>query len=115
VAWKGLITEHQSCQNLTFVVLFKVLNLMMSEDSLGKDDMRAHAQISWYTSSTTTIIPCKEVKPFLESYEEQINKRKRGNYKEAVKMATEDARQASSIPLAGLSPSPSASPREIFV
>lgn len=93
----------------------KVLNLMMIDEGTNRDDMRAHAQISWYTSTTTTTIPCTEVKPFLESYEEQINKRKRGNYREAVKLATEDARQASSIPLAGLSPSPSASPREILV
>jgi len=93
----------------------KVLNLMMIDEGNNRDDMRAHAQISWYTSSTTTTIPCTEVKPFLESYEAQINKRKRGNYREAVKLATEDARQASSIPLVGLSPSPSASPREILV
>jgi len=93
----------------------KVLNLMMIDEGTDRDDMRAHAQLSWYTSSTTTTIPCTEVKPFLECYEEQINKRKRGNYREAVKLATEDARQASSIPLAGLSPSPSASPREILV
>jgi len=38
-----------------------------------------------------------------------------GGYEEAVGMALEDARQASSIPLAGLSPSPSQSPREIMV
>jgi len=93
----------------------KVLNLMMIDEGNNRDDMRAHAQISWYTSSTTTTIPCTEVKPFLESYEAQINKRKRGNYREAVKLATEDARQASSIPLVGLSPSPSTSPREILV
>lgn len=93
----------------------KILNLMMIEECPEKEEGNAHAHISWYTSSTTTTIPCTEVRPFLEFYEAQYNKRKKGNYKEAVKLATEDARQASSIPLSGLSPSPSVSPREIFV
>jgi len=49
----------------------KILNLMMMDESLAaRDDVRAHAQISWYnTTSSTTILPCTEVKPFLESYE----------------------------------------------
>ena len=44
--------------------------MMMDESVATRDDVRAHAQISWYnTSSSTTILPCNEVKPFLESYE----------------------------------------------
>ena len=44
--------------------------MMMDESVAARDDVRAHAQISWYnTSSSTTILPCTEVKPFLESYE----------------------------------------------
>jgi len=73
----------------------KVVNLMMREEG------RAMAQVSWYTCTTTSILPCKELKPFLESYEIQFNKRKAGSYPEAVNLATEDARQASSLPLAG--------------
>ena len=44
--------------------------MMMDESLAARDDVRAHAQISWYnTTSSTTILPCTEVKPFLESYE----------------------------------------------
>jgi len=73
----------------------KVVNLMMREEG------RAMAQVTWYTCTTTSILPCKELKPFLESYEDQFNKRQTGSYPEAVTLATEDARQASSLPLAG--------------
>ena len=50
------------------------MNLLKLDERLAsEDDNRAHAQISWYTSSTSTsstsILPCSDVKPFLESYE----------------------------------------------
>jgi len=73
----------------------KVVNLLMREEG------RAMAQVTWYTCTSTSILPCKELKPFLEFYEAQFNKGQTGSYPEAVTLATEDARQASSLPLAG--------------
>ena len=48
----------------------KIVNLMILDDN-GSSDTKtcAHAQISLYTTSTTSILPCKDVKPFLESFE----------------------------------------------
>ena len=76
-------------------------------------------QVTWYTCTSTSILPCKELKPFLEFYEvpkttilyslnddpsywnnqlsqilqAQFNKGQTGSYPEAVTLATEDARQ----------------------
>ena len=80
-------------------------------------------QVTWYTCTSTSILPCKELKPFLEFYEvpktrilysliddpsnwnnqlneilqAQFNKGQTGSYPEAVTMATEDARQVEHI------------------
>ena len=76
----------------------------------------SYNQVTWYTCTTSSILPCKELKPFLESYEvafgldsnyiliiwvlsvqlfiqAQFNKGQTGSYPEAVTLATEDARQ----------------------
>ena len=76
-------------------------------------------QVTWYTCTSTSILPCKELKPFLEFYEvpkttilhsltdepsywndqlneilqAQFSKGQTGSYPEAVTLATEDARQ----------------------
>jgi len=98
----------------------KILNLLKLDERLAsEDDNRAHAQISWYTSSTSTsstsILPCSDVKPFLESYESLISSANNDSYKEAISLAMVDARQSSTSLIAGLTPSPSQSPREIMV
>ena len=80
-------------------------------------------QVTWYTCTSTSILPCKELKPFLEFYEvpkttilhsltdepsywndqlneilqAQFNKGQTGSYPEAVTLATEDARQVEHI------------------
>ena len=80
-------------------------------------------QVTWYTCTSTSILPCKELKPFLEFYEvpkttilyslnddpsywnnqlsqilqAQFNKGQTGSYPEAVTLATEDARQVEKI------------------
>ena len=38
-------------------------NMIMTVDNLS------YGQVTWYTCTTTSILPCKELKPFLESYE----------------------------------------------
>ena len=45
----------------------------MMDESVAARDARSHAQISWYSTSTTSILPCTEVKPFLESFEVCVN------------------------------------------
>ena len=112
----------------------------MMDESVAARDARSHAQISWYSTSTTSILPCTEVKPFLESFEvcennlnmnilivtfywlfwNQINRSVSGLYREAVQLAMEEATQATKVStthpaLAGVSPSPGQSPREIMV
>ena len=121
MAWQG-DTHH--IENL-LILLLQVVNLMLDESSV-----RAHAQVSWYSSTLTHIIPCTHIKPFLETFEvsfqsnssdislssqEQVDRSKRGGYREAIRLALEDAKQASSIPLAVSGFSPSQSPREVMV
>ena len=122
MAWQG-DTHHIE---YLLILLLQVVNLMMMDES----SVRAHAQVSWYTSTLTHIIPCTHIKPFLETFEvsfqsdsldislssqEQVDRSKRGGYREAVRLALEDAKQASSIPLAVSGFSPSQSPREVMV
>ena len=122
MAWQG-DTHH--IENL-LILLLQVVNLMMMDES----SVRAHAQVSWYSSTLTHIIPCTHIKPFLETFEvsfqsnssdislssqEQVDRSKRGGYREAIRLALEDAKQASSIPLAVSGFSPSQSPREVMV
>jgi hypothetical protein len=47
---------------------FQVLNLLMIQPAKS-DEQEVHAQISWYTASRSSILPCARLKPFLESYE----------------------------------------------
>ncbi|CAH2084990.1 unnamed protein product [Euphydryas editha] len=56
----------------------------------------ARAHVAWYASTTSSLIPCDSLSPFLEDYKIRFNKKKRGPYKEAVKQATIEARQLES-------------------
>ncbi|CAH0587116.1 unnamed protein product [Chrysodeixis includens] len=51
------------------------------------------AHVSWYASTTTSLMPCDSLSPFLEDYKMRFNKKKRGAYKEAVKQATIEAKK----------------------
>ncbi|CAH2046638.1 unnamed protein product, partial [Iphiclides podalirius] len=56
----------------------------------------SRAHVAWFASSTSSLIPCDSLSPFLEDYKIRFNKKKRGPYKEAVKQATIEARQIES-------------------
>ncbi|KAJ0183108.1 hypothetical protein K1T71_001084 [Dendrolimus kikuchii] len=52
----------------------------------------SRALVAWYASTTSSLMPCDSLSPFLEDYKIRFNKKKRGPYKEAVKQATIDAK-----------------------
>lgn len=54
------------------------------------------AHVLWYASTTSSIMPCDSLSPFLEDYKIHFNKKKRGAYKEAVNQATVDAKRIES-------------------
>ncbi|CAG4974792.1 unnamed protein product [Parnassius apollo] len=56
----------------------------------------SRAHVAWYASSTSSLMPCDSLSPFLEDYKIRFNKKKRGPYKEAVKQATIEARRIES-------------------
>ncbi|XP_053604752.1 PWWP domain-containing protein 2A-like [Plodia interpunctella] len=57
-------------------------------------DCKAH--VAWYASTTSSLMPCDSLSPFLEDYKIRFNKKKRGPYKEAVKQATIEAKRIES-------------------
>ncbi|KAI5633419.1 PWWP domain-containing protein [Phthorimaea operculella] len=56
----------------------------------------SRAHVSWYASTTSSLMPCDSLSPFLEDYKIRFNKKKRGAYKEAVKQATLEAKRSES-------------------
>ncbi|CAH2255390.1 jg15424 [Pararge aegeria aegeria] len=76
----------------------------------------SRAHVAWYASTTSSLMPCDSLSPFLEDYKMRFNKKKRGPYKEAVKQATIEAKRIEShtdplgspthVNLATLSPRP---------
>ncbi|CAK1555463.1 unnamed protein product [Leptosia nina] len=62
----------------------------------------SRAHVAWFASTTSSLMPCNSLSPFLEDYKLRFNKKKRGAYKEAVKQATIEAkiRSESQDPLA---------------
>ncbi|XP_075974987.1 uncharacterized protein LOC142975800 [Anticarsia gemmatalis] len=56
----------------------------------------SRAHVSWYASTTSSLMPCDSLSPFLEDYKVRFNKKKRGAYKEAVKQATIEAKRSES-------------------
>ncbi|CAL4170373.1 unnamed protein product, partial [Meganyctiphanes norvegica] len=50
------------------------------------------ADISWYGSSTSSIMPAESLQPFLKNFKLRYNKKKRGPYREAIKQATAEAK-----------------------
>ncbi|GBP87504.1 PWWP domain-containing protein 2A [Eumeta japonica] len=53
----------------------------------------SYAYVSWYASTTSSLMPCDRLSPFLEDFKVRYNKKKRGPYKEAVKQATQEAQK----------------------
>ncbi|XP_041980194.1 PWWP domain-containing protein 2A-like [Aricia agestis] len=56
----------------------------------------SRAHVAWYASTTSSLMPCDSLSPFLEDYKIRFNKKKRGPYKEAVKQAMLEARRIES-------------------
>ncbi|XP_034829057.1 PWWP domain-containing protein 2A-like [Maniola hyperantus] len=56
----------------------------------------SRAHVAWYASTTSSLMPCDSLSPFLEDYKIRFNKKKRGPYKEAVKQATIEAKSIQS-------------------
>ncbi|XP_049872745.1 PWWP domain-containing protein 2A-like [Pectinophora gossypiella] len=56
----------------------------------------SRAHVAWYASTTSSLMPCDSLSPFLEDYKVRFNKKKRGAYKEAVKQATIEAKRIES-------------------
>ncbi|KAJ2950918.1 hypothetical protein O0L34_g5287 [Tuta absoluta] len=56
----------------------------------------SRAHVSWYASTTSSLMPCDSLSPFLDDYKIRFNKKKRGAYKEAVKQATLEAKRSES-------------------
>ena len=69
----------------------KVVSITINQRDNGAI-IRQTAHVSWFGSSTMSMMPCSELNPFLEDFELRFNKKKRGPYKNAVKQATIAAR-----------------------
>ncbi|XP_012268853.2 uncharacterized protein LOC105693476 [Athalia rosae] len=50
------------------------------------------AHVAWYGSSTSSLMSCDQLSPFLETFKTRFNKKKRGPYKEAIRQAQSEAR-----------------------
>ncbi|XP_043191552.1 PWWP domain-containing protein 2B-like isoform X2 [Amphibalanus amphitrite] len=62
------------------------------------------AYVSWYGSTTSSLMPCSQLLPFLDTFESRVNRKRRGPYREAVRQATLEAERA--LPAAA-APAPS--------
>ncbi|KAL1509431.1 hypothetical protein ABEB36_004170 [Hypothenemus hampei] len=51
------------------------------------------AHVSWYGSSTSSLMQCDQLNHYLENFKIRYNKKKKGPYKEAIKQATMEARE----------------------
>ncbi|KAL7292164.1 hypothetical protein TKK_0014121 [Trichogramma kaykai] len=76
----------------------KVLSITDSR----KDDGTStgpQAHVAWYGSTTSSLMSCDQLSPFLETFKTRYNKKKKGPYKEAIKQAQSEARsQIASVP-----------------
>ncbi|XP_032672837.1 PWWP domain-containing protein 2A-like isoform X2 [Odontomachus brunneus] len=69
----------------------KVLSITVSckEDGTSSGPQ---AHVAWYGSSTSSLMSCDQLSPFLETFKTRYNKKKRGPYKEAIRQAQDEAR-----------------------
>uniref|UniRef100_A0A8D8YNG4 PWWP domain-containing protein 2B n=2 Tax=Cacopsylla melanoneura TaxID=428564 RepID=A0A8D8YNG4_9HEMI len=65
----------------------KVLSL---SESTSSADTPTEAHVSWFGSSTSSMMPCNQLCPFLDFFKLRFNKRKKSScYKEAIRQATQ--------------------------
>ncbi|XP_017783359.1 PREDICTED: PWWP domain-containing protein 2A-like [Nicrophorus vespilloides] len=84
-------------------------------------DCQAH--ISWFGSTTSSLLQCNQLCLYLDNFKVYYDKKKRGPYKEAIKQATDEARQrvdqsivvSPARSIVAVVPPALASPREINV
>ncbi|KAJ9579552.1 hypothetical protein L9F63_004737 [Diploptera punctata] len=69
----------------------KVASISISRKDDGAS-LAPQAHVTWYGSSTSSLMPCDQLSPFLETFKTRYNKKKRGPYKEAIKQASNEAR-----------------------
>lgn len=70
----------------------KVMAIRVLREGSG-DTKWQQAHVSWYGSSTSSLMPANTLQPFLQMFKTRYNKRKRGPYREAIKQATCEAEQ----------------------
>uniref|UniRef100_A0A0A9YNJ6 PWWP domain-containing protein 2B n=5 Tax=Lygus hesperus TaxID=30085 RepID=A0A0A9YNJ6_LYGHE len=65
----------------------KILNILIKSENNSW-----HAHVSWYGSTTSSMMPCDQLSPFLQTFKVRYNKRKKSaGYKEAIRQATTEA------------------------
>ncbi|XP_012281605.1 PWWP domain-containing protein 2A [Orussus abietinus] len=69
----------------------KVLSITVSCKEDGSS-AGPQAHVAWYGSSTSSLMSCDQLSPFLETFKTRYNKKKRGPYKEAIRQAQNEAR-----------------------
>lgn len=70
----------------------KVLALSVSQRDNGMT-ISQQAHVAWFGSSTSSLMPCQQLCPFLLDFKSRYNRKKRGPYKEAIRQATLEAQQ----------------------
>ncbi|XP_037078004.1 PWWP domain-containing protein 2B-like [Pollicipes pollicipes] len=73
------------------------------------------AYVSWYGSTTSSLMPCSQLLPFLDTYESRVNRKRRGPYREAIRQATLEAQRARPPPPPPQPLALAGSPREVDV
>ncbi|XP_072765311.1 uncharacterized protein [Anoplolepis gracilipes] len=69
----------------------KVLSITESSKEDGTSS-GPQAHVAWYGSSTSSLMSCDQLSPFLETFKTRYKKKKRGAYKEAIRQAQNEAR-----------------------
>ncbi|XP_071560278.1 uncharacterized protein [Temnothorax nylanderi] len=92
----------------------KVLSITVSckEDGTSSGPQ---AHVAWYGSSTSSLMSCDQLSPFLETFKTRYNKKKRGPYKEAIRQAQNEARSQSTPNSTSSVLNVCGSPREVNV
>ncbi|XP_015523140.2 PWWP domain-containing protein 2A isoform X2 [Neodiprion pinetum] len=92
----------------------KVLSITVSckEDGTSSGPQ---AHVAWYGSSTSSLMSCDQLSPFLETFKTRFNKKKRGPYKEAIRQAQTEARSQATPDDADSVLKVCGSPREVNV
>ncbi|XP_011506411.1 PREDICTED: PWWP domain-containing protein 2A-like [Ceratosolen solmsi marchali] len=92
----------------------KVLSITNSTKEDGTQS-GPQAHVAWYGSSTSSLMSCDQLSPFLETFKTRYNKKKKGPYKEAIRQAQSEARSQVAPNSTGNVLDVCGSPREVNV